>query len=404
MEEETLNKIRSIGTLSSVAAMLVVIVAALAIAGCGSSDSDTTEAAKTSTDDTSDTSGNGAADLPPEFATLLSEAEDELTEWPGPTSSPKAASDNPLVFAIPCARAAEGCNLVNQGLEEGTEALGWRFTSPVDPEGSPDKAAAAIQQAVQEDADVIVLNSLAPNLMKPAIADARAAGVLVACAFCGEPDAVGPKGVSQENTLNFGKQGEMLAAFVATDSGGTASTVVLNLPSVAVVDERYKGWKETYPMCTTCDEAAYSDFTLEELGPPLGEKAQALLQSNPDADYLYVGADTAAEAPAQTLAQPGSAEAKLVSFDGNKPNIALIREGLQYATIANPLTWGGWMTMDNVNRELQGEPIEENIDMLPSRLITQENADEYEEGFTGDIDYAAKYEELWKTGSTTTEP
>lgn len=395
---------------SGAAAALLIALTALVLAGCGSSDSTSSSTAASENESTQEATSTetASADYPAaEFEKLIKETQEPPSKWPGPTSSPKAAPGNPLVFNVPSTKAAEGVNRVTAGLEGAAKALGWRFKSPVNPEGNPEEVAAGIEQGIQEGADVITIIGFESKLAGSAIEKASKAGILVTCVSCGEdPANFSPTFTARETPFNFAHQGEIMAAFVAVDSGGTAKTAVLNDPEFPVVQQRYEKWLQAYPKCTGCEEVDHQDFTAAEIGPPLGEKSQAVLQSNPDAEYLYVGFDGAAEAVAQAMAQPGAAQAKIVSFDGNKANVALVGEGLQYATIAEPVEWTAWAAMDNINRELQNEPPDKSEGSeIPSRLITEENAAEYEdEGYLGDLDFEKKYEELWSTGHTSSAP
>ena len=89
--------------------------------------------------------------------------------------------------------------------------------------------------------------------------------------------------------------------------------------------------------------------------------------------------------------RPDGAEGHL--FDGNKENIAFIRDGnIQVAAIGYPLDWAGWAAIDQINRELQDKPLAK--DDIRFKLITKDNLPKGDT-YIGDYDFETKYRELW---------
>jgi ribose transport system substrate-binding protein len=289
------------------------------------------------------------------------------------------------------------------GEQAAAKVLGYRFESPVDPAGDPKKVKAAIEQAVNAKADAIILNAIDPEAVSGAVAAARKAGIIVVCVSCGLPaKGTGPTGVTFDTSVDFGRQGELLAAFVGVDSNGAAKIAMMNDPEFLAVRQRYEGFRNTIKQCTGCSVVASQQFSQTEIGPPLSAKGQTLLKANSSAKYLWIGFDAAAAPVVEGMQQQGASKAKVMGFDGNKQNIALVDQGLEYASIATPLDWLGWAGMDNLNRTFQKEKLLEDEGLnLPSLLITKENAAPYlKAGYQGGIDYSAKYTQLWTTGKT----
>jgi len=356
-------------------------------AGCGGDE-----------DSSSDNGSDGS--YPAEFNEMVDNAMAPVSEWPGPTSSPKL-KPNQLVFSIPCSKVAEGCEFINQGVKDAAEAVGWDYKT-VDPEGSPEKSNAAIRQAVQANADVIVMVAIDPKVVSDALGDAQDAGipvVLVAGGREGEPELLANNGVFTDVTFRSYELGELLGAFIAVNSDGEAKVAMFNTPEWPTIDQRFEGTKASLSECPGCEVVAETDFAQTEIGTTLGSKYQSVLQANPDADYAWVGLDAAASVLVAANQQAGSDQAQITSIDGNKQNIDYVMDGSQLVTIGSPLNWTGWAALDEANRAVNGaEPATDNI---PYRLITKENAEQFVgTGFEGDIDYQAKYLQLWKTGKT----
>jgi ribose transport system substrate-binding protein len=88
-------------------------------------------------------------------------------------------------------------------------------------------------------------------------------------------------------------------------------------------------------------------------------------------------------------------ELRGMSFDGNKENLAAIaQDKLQAADIGYPLEWAGWASMDQLNRHFNDEELVEDHG-IAFKLLTKENLPPDGAAFTGDLDYEAKYRELW---------
>lgn len=91
----------------------------------------------------------------------------------------------------------------------------------------------------------------------------------------------------------------------------------------------------------------------------------------------------------------GRKEIRGVSFDGNLENLDFIRKGVvQTAVIGYPLEWSGWGAIDQLNRSLQGKPLAKDQGVR-FRLLTKDNIPSSGKSYVGDVDFEAKYRQLW---------
>lgn len=378
-----------------------LLAVAAIVAGCGSSDSSDSTGSSSSTSPTSESGGGGGDLYPASFKTMVEEAKEPITKWPGPTTSPKLKPSQ-LVFSIPCSKIAEGCQFINEGVEEAAKAAGWEYQT-VNPEGDPDKSNAAIRQAVAAGADAIVIISIDPKLVAGPLAEAEKAGIAVIMTTGGHEDELPfleEHGVSHDVSIHAEFQGELLGAFAAVEGEGEAQLAMFTAPEFPTITQRYDGTRKTLEECPGCSVVSSTNFTQTEIATKLGPAYQSVLQANPSVNFGWVGLDAAAGVMVAAAEQPGAIAPPLLGFDGNKQNIEFVLEGKQLADVGAPLHWMGWAALDNANRILQGEPAVKD-DGIPSRLITKENAGEYvENGFQGGINYQEKYEQLWTTGKT----
>lgn len=365
---------------------LLGVLGAVALVGAGCGDDESTS---------SDSGSSSGEAVPAELAKLVEEAEGTITEWPGPTEGP-VAEEGKSIVSIPCARVAYGCARIDDGVKAAGEVLGWDVLS-IDPQGDPQKANEAVEQAIKMDADGIVVGALDPELLKTSIANARAAGIPVVDPVAArEPSDTG---INHDVEIDGTRQGEILGAYIATASDGQAKVGIMDDEEFPHQALRTGGIESSLDQCSGCEIVGQENFVVSEIGTKLGPKSQAFVQANPDIDWLSVAFDAAAADVVIANQQAGARDVKIVSMDGNPQNLDFIEQGQQQATVAAPLDWAGWAAVDNLNRIFNGEePVED--DGIPSRLVTPDNIADFRENGFGPVDYEEQYTELWETGKT----
>lgn len=362
----------------------IAAVALLAVSGCGSNDKKAS-------------SGSGSSSgVPAELTQLVKEGSGTISKWPGPTEGPVAPGGK-FIVSIPCARVAYGCARIDDGVKAAGKVLGWRVLS-VDAKGNPDTANQAIQQAIDQKADGIVVGAIDPVLLKEAIAKARRAGIPVVDPVAARKPS--DTGINHDVQIHGERQGKLLGAYIAVASGGKAQVGIMDDKEFPHQALRTGGIKDSLRKCGGCKVVGESDFVVTDIGTQLGPKSQAFLQANPSIDWLDVAFDAAASDVVIANQQAGARKVNIVSMDGNPQNLDFIEQGKQTATVAAPLDWAGWAAVDNLNRIINGQPPTED-DGIPSRLVTKDNVADFRKNGFGPVDYKAKYTELWKTGKTT---
>jgi ABC-type sugar transport system substrate-binding protein len=363
--------------------LALATVAVFAVGGCGS-------------DESGESASSGSSEsVPAELVDIVEKGTGTISEWPGPTEGPVAPKDK-FIVSIPCARVAYGCARIDDGVKAAAKVLGWRVLS-VDAKGNPDTASQAVQQAIDQNADGIVVGALDPALIKESIAKARKAGIPVVDPVAAREPS--PTGINHDIKIHGDKQGELLGAYIAVESGGKAKLGIMDDKEFPHQALRTGGIKKSLEKCGGCEIVGENNFVVTDIGTQLGPKSQAFLQANPEIDWLSVAFDAAASDVVIANQQAGAREVKIVSMDANPQNIKFIEEGKQTATVGAPLDWAGWAAVDNLNRIISGEdPVDD--DGIPSRLVTQDNVADFKQNGYGPVDYEARYTELWKTGKT----
>jgi ribose transport system substrate-binding protein len=378
-------------TTAGLAALLCGLVAA-----CGSSDSDESSTAPASTQAstaaaTATTAGDdivqtAAAKIAPYY-----EGEVKFHELP-PAPKPEQSGH---IFIIPCSAALEGCVRAANGAQEAAKLLGWK-TTVIDGKVSPEATNAAVQRAVNEKADGIIMISTSTALAGEGVAAAHKAGIPIVTTTSGNTVGDGPKDVSAEiGSIEANRlDGELAGWWTVKDSGGKANALVLNDTSFTTAPPIADGFKSVLEQCEGCKVADTVDFTGAEVATRLAGKVQTALQRNPDVDYVFVPYGAAGTFASNAIRESGQ-DVKIVGTSGNASNIDQIRKGdVQVATVDKPLEYTGWEAIDALVRLRGGEepaPFQEDV-----KVLDETNLPEGGQGWDGDSDYVPVFKQLWQ--------
>lgn len=372
---------------------LAMTISAFALASCGGDDE-----------------GNGGeaeelgaatkvADLPPKQ--LAQQAQQEImslggpVRWEGADSSPPPAEDV-TAAVMPCSLALEVCRFIADSFKEGAAAIGWDSTV-IDGRSDPATEQKAVDAALNEGADCVVTFAAAVRDIKPQLERARSMDVPVVEAFAGNDGDV-------IIGLNYENAGAALAAYVIEHGGG--EVLVTNIPQLPELTRRTNGFVDYIDEFggNKTKVVDQEDFTIADIGPGQEAKMRAMLERNPNAEWVYAPFDGAGYALLDTAKQAGRGNMKGVSFDGDPPAYADIRSGPnkgrgQLATISWGLDWVAWSAIDECNRALNDQETEVNRDH-PIELTIQENVPSADLNvYVPSLDFKKKFRQLWGVGS-----
>lgn len=370
--------------------VLGVIAAGLVLTACGSSSDSTTSSTEAKTD-TSESPDNPVS-------AAVEDALAPNTEFPGPSTSPEPESGKKVVV-VTC-NMTSVCKTAAEGASEAGETLGWNV-KVVDGKSDPAVWNQAIEGAIVDNADGIVLDAVVPALVAPALEKAKAAGIAVTTIWTAEPAATAPGtppgSVYGSVVSPFVQDGETMADWVTEDSDGTAQILQLIDPSFPELKARNDSFAaQIKKVCAGCTDEIVK-FSIPNAPQSLPQAVVSALQANPKIDYIVAPIDPAVLFVAQGVRQAGKAgDVKVVSFEGDPDALQRIADGeLQVADGAHPGQWAGYQALDLLNRAFAGEA-EMNLE-IPARLFDESNVDtiDFENGWQGDVDFRQRYQELW---------
>lgn len=391
-----------LGTYLIGAALVFALSVALAACGGGSSSSSSsTPAEPASSENAADTGSETSSDLAAfekKVDETIAERSGPQTEGP-PTSGPKAAPGK-SVYIIACSQALEGCQRESQTAKEAGEAMGWKMTL-YDTESKPDKMVEGIQRAIDNKANGLVVQAIDMSALQEPLEKAKSAGASVVCFACVNSNDIASQVIPSEQS--FYEDGYAIAAQMYKNTDGHPKILIISNKETGVIVKRLEGTQKFVEECQDaggdCEIVDEQFFLYSNLTTAIPELVSVSLQQHQDTNAIWMGFDSSEEFVQQGAEQAGASkeEVGLYGFDGNKSNIANIREGgWEVATMAGPFEWVGWAEIDALNRVFNGEEPVENV--VKAKLITKENAPEGDI-YNGDgVDFEKAYEKVWGVG------
>lgn len=294
---------------------------------------------------------------------------------------------------------------LTEGFEDATDALGWDLTTvtydPADPQGP----SAAMQQAIDADADYIAVSGQTVDILGAALDAAKAAEIPVV-EISSTDEVGGEENGIYANVLGPGSSEAsfpVVADYVIADSGGDAKVLFVNIPDFAILqtvaDATNGRFEEECPDC----EVTPLDVTINDLtSGAVGSQVVSALQSNPDIEYVFLAIGDLASGLPDVLAGAGVAEqVKVVGGVPNPEQIQSLIDGTSHAWIPLPRAGAAWTAVDAMARHSVGMEIDpESHEILPIELWTQDNVPTPAAEYEGPQDYQQQFTELWGVSSS----
>lgn len=207
----------------------------------------------------------------------------------------------------------------------------------------------------------------------------------------GLEDTIGGYNTSRVN-------GQVLAASAVAFTCGTGSEFVYyNVPELAfsqVVQESLE--EHLGEFCADCSVRVV-DISIVDASP--ADKIVSDLQANPDTDFFVTPADQFQVGLKEKAELAGLTNAVGLGQGSLPQNIQQVVDGNQIAAHAVDFNMNMWALLDEGLRKQQGvwQPYSdwEQVGHATSRILTQETAGEFVDGFVAYPDMAEDYKELW---------
>lgn len=375
-------------------AAALATTAVLALAACGGSDEQ--KATTTAGEDTAKTQAVAsieAAKKLPEFT--LEAPTIDLEKVRG-----KKIFNIPLTSAIPyvVAISKEGEKIAK---EHGVEWV--EHTN----QGTPTEYAAGINQAIQQKADVIILSQgIDPQLVIPALRDAKRAGIPVLAAHNYQNGEQAPESVRDLlgglANAPFAEAAALEVDFAVAQDGCDIKPLAINGADIPPSKVMQKAIEER--LAELCPDVKLEtlDVTVPEWGTKIRPEVQSRLTQDPKINWIFAHYDSMgipAEAGIRAAGRIG--DVKVVGFNGTPAVLKMLQDGKVIAgDVGENVNWLAYSAVDQAFRMLGAGPVIESGDVgSPVRVFDKSNVDDagtpptMHDGY-GDA-YVDGYRKLW---------
>jgi ABC-type sugar transport system substrate-binding protein len=369
-----------------------VVALAMLMAACGGSDEPaSSDPAK---------SGGSSSSVQDKAKEMVAGFRKGPDTYAGPTEPFKVVPGKAVV--IQCGSGAPICKEGGDEAVAALKAMGWDVGPAIDQQFSPQVGSAAVDRAVADKVDGIIIIGSDVNPLKAAVTRAIDAKIAVLCSVC----ASGPewKGKVMDVTVDFHRQGEIAAWKVLSEAGDKAKIHGYRDLGFLTATTRQVGLVDTIEKeCPKCS-IKVDDFSAPEIAKPGPPQFSALLTANPPGtlDYVVGHYDGFAVAAAKTAKNAGRDDIKIGGYDGYTNGLEEIvnNSPIMDFIVAEPYNYAAWASADLLGRIKAGVPLWEGYDKIDSTLIDSSNVQKYldqePDHFPGPPDYRAKLTALWQ--------
>ena len=278
------------------------------------------------------------------------------------------------------AAAAAGVTLIN--VDTGTDAQSIN---------------SAVNSVVELDPDILISVAIDATFFQDQLATLQENGVAIV--YASQPnaadfntnDTLGGYNVSIVN-------GEVLAAGAIAMTCGTGDNFVFyQIPELGFSATQAEA-AEAY-LAEKCPSCTMRIVDISIVDPSPADKNVSDLQTHPETDYFMAAADQFQIGLADKASLAGITNAVGMGQSSLPPNIEQIVAGSQNAGFAVDLNMFMWLLLDEGFRKAQDVWVDhedwEAVGQAVSRILTQQNAEEYVAGFVAYPDMQADFEALW---------
>ncbi len=322
---------------------------------------------------------------------------------PGPAFDASSASGKKVWF-VSFALSIAYSQQVWKGVQMAADALGMEAKS-FDGKFSATETARGIELAIQDKADAIVVHSLPPSVVAPALAKADAAGVKLISAETqnpGPPLPDVPKTIDAIAGHSYSIPTTIMAAKIVADSGGKANVLFLSVNDIGPGSKQGTATfvAKMKQLCPTCKVKVMDTPVAQWSG--LTTRIQSLLRSNPDVNYVAPIFDGMAVYIVPGISAMGAGDkVKLVSGDATPSVLENLKRGnVVIGDVGQPNVWTGMAIIDQTARVLAGVKPLQNVG-IRYRLFDSSNVKGLNlktndpTPWYGNVDFLAAYKTLW---------
>ncbi len=369
----------------------MLTAAALVLAGCSSSKSGASDNSSTggSTGSGSSDSGLAAAQA------LVDKYSQQPTQIPASAPVGKPIPKGKTVVFVSC--GTPNCSIEGGIIKQATDLLGWTL-KVINTDGTPETQKSAFGQAVQQKVDVVLYSAVDRATFAQYIPAFQANHTFLSA--CCITDPVGDNGIGYaiDVPAQTAVIGQLMAAWIITQSKGDAHTVYFNLPAFSILKTQGTAYTDYLKQnCSKCTSDSV-DIPVTALGKDVPTRIVSYLRAHTSVKWVTVSVDALAVGLPAALKAAGLNDVKIVGEGATSTNLQYIQAGQQSASVAFPYYEVMWAMVDAAARYEAGATVPASVGATPW-LLVKSNAPAPTDAFPTVKDYAQQFKTLWGTTS-----
>ncbi len=266
-------------------------------------------------------------------------------------------------------------NQINDGAQEAADAAGAELVI-FDANNVPSAQNTAIENYITQGVDGIILVAIDVNGVKPAITEAKEAGIPVVAIDAQIPEGDNVAFIGVDNTAAGEEIGKFYADYVASEMGGEATVGVVGALNSFIQNQRLDGFKAAVEagdaevtFLDTVDGRNIQDVALGA--------AENLMTANPTMKTLYATGEPALIGAVSAVESQGRQEdIKVFGWDLTEQAVKGIDEGWVVAVVQQDPAAEGKAAVEALMTLTGGGTVEPIIN-IPVTIVTKDNVDDF---------------------------
>ena len=319
---------------------------------------------------------------------------------PGTPFDAKSCMAGKKILTIPTSSAIPFNAGIVASMEEVAKEVGFELRVWQN-QGQPTQWVQGIEYAIQNGHDAVdLVAGIVPDGLAPQLTAARKAGLKVFATH--HLDVTNDRSAltDVELPVSFTRVGEIVAAWVIKQTGGTANVLVIGSDDVMPSQPYWKSFEATLKKLDPDSKATYVNVSVADWATKIQTSAQGALLQDPSINFIVPLYDSMAQFVLPALAITGrKADVQIATFNGTPFVIDMVRNGDVQMNVGESLGWIARSSLDAYMRSLCGQADVPTELYVPFFIFDKTNAEtagkpaDFDKGY-GDA-HVAGYRKLW---------
>jgi ribose transport system substrate-binding protein len=363
----------------------VLAIAAVALSACGGGGTSSSAGSASG-----GSSGNAVADK------MAAQWAQRPTRIPVTKPVGKSIPTGKRIDFINC--GVSSCTELYNNLVQAAKTVGWTVKQ-ISTQGTPETVQAAWKQAVRDRPDAVIASGFPRAVFAQQLKQLQQLNIPV---LEGATDDVEGGGIDLilNGPQDLAPEGQILASWLAKDSGGKAHTLYVDLPNFGILKPVRQYTKQYLGQwCKDC-RLDTLDIPVTAIGKDVPDRIVSYLRAHPDIDHIAYSLGVLNVGVPAALRQAGLAnKVKIIVNVGDAENYQYIASGQTQAAMGYSNLEQPWVWVDALARHFTGQSMDVDREAkLPFMLITKDNLISTSANFPLVKGYQQQWKKLWGKG------